>query len=618
MSLEDSAVQQAFADASGQQYLVDASSEATPNDTSESATPSQNQNTSNSNHEIWTQPAPKSRGRAPNDPNGKKIILRCQSVEDLENHLGHYLAEPSHPPAHTTLEFHYGMEAAFIVAKVHLKPHMSPSEAKNAPFSEKTVVSVMNALSYNEDQKEMKYKQRAIAKACAEAIMRTDHYKYSYNNEWVSKEDQASRISYYCNDSTSNKMRSVTAAKKTQGKRAAKPVYDCGGYIAVKFSAVKQNLEVTYKHNPVHKTYDERAPIPRRGSKRRRLMEMYNPEALPTPRKEKTDKSTPKPKAAAPTATPSSKQTQNASRKRKAPQSQAIDPAMSNMYPQVQAPAGAPFNHSPQVQQLPPPPHNHPHSHPPTLPLYPPNFHPSFQSPQHQHQSHPHSHPPPPAGLTATPNNPALQTPSSTSTASPSQTPYSHPHPHPHPNTHQQVQPMHQSPLTQPQHPSPQIPLPRQPRGQGRRPRLSAAQQRATKISAARSEVDIMREKLAEAEANVHRLEAENRLIVARGGGGRGGGVAVAGVGGGVQGGGGSGGVGAHGIPVSEMISEVPWNVFTPATYGPGPRRRQRGAVQGAGQGQAAGPGVEGPWGAAAAAGVGGVGGMGNMQGGVR
>lgn len=296
MSLEDSAVQQAFADASGQQYLVDPSSEATPNDTSESATPSQNQNAGNgnSNHEIWSQPAPKSRGRAPNDPNGKKITLRCQSVEDLENHLGQFLREPSHPPAHTTLEFHYGMEAAFIVAKVHLKPHMTPAEAKNAPFGEKTVVSVLNALSWNEDPKEMKYKQRAIAKACAEAIMRTDHYKYSYNNEWVSKEDQASRISYYCNDSTSNKMRSVTAAKKTQGKsvllsrpasltstgkRAAKPVYDCNGYIAVKFSAVKQNLEVTYKHNPVHKTYDERAPIPRRGSKRRRLMEMYNPES---------------------------------------------------------------------------------------------------------------------------------------------------------------------------------------------------------------------------------------------------------------------------------------------------------------------------------------------------
>lgn len=48
--------------------------------------------------------------------------------------------------------------------------------------------------------------------------------------------------------------------------------------IHVKFSAVKQNLEVQYKHIPLHKTYEDRAPIPRRGTKRRRLMELYNPE----------------------------------------------------------------------------------------------------------------------------------------------------------------------------------------------------------------------------------------------------------------------------------------------------------------------------------------------------
>lgn len=293
MSLDDPVIQQAFQEASTQRFLTESATKGTQDIAPETASRIPNSTETAQRNEIWTRPAPKPRGRAPNDPNGKKVTFRCQTIEDLENSLRQYLNLPFHPPDHTTLEFHYGMEAAFLVAKVHLKSHMTAAEAHNAVFSEKSVVSVLNALSWNDDPKEMKYKQRAIAKACAEAIMRVDRYKYSYNNEWVSKEDQASRISYYCNDSTSNKMRSINAAKPTQGmasklgvidgadlggKRAGKPVYDCHGYIAIKFSAVKQNLEVSYRHIPIHKTYDERAPAPRRGSKRRRLMEMYSPE----------------------------------------------------------------------------------------------------------------------------------------------------------------------------------------------------------------------------------------------------------------------------------------------------------------------------------------------------
>lgn len=219
MSLDDPAIQRAFAEASEQQYLLDPNSAATPGSApGTTITQPQSPTESAERNEIWTRPAPKPRGRAPNDPNGKKVTFRCQTMEDLESNLREYLNTPLHAPEHTTLEFHYGMEAAFLVAKVHLKAHMTAAEAHNAVFSEKTVVSVLNALSWSQDPREMKYKQRAIAKACAEAIMRVDQYKYSYNNEWVSKEDQASRISYYCNDSTSNKMRSINAAKPNQGK----------------------------------------------------------------------------------------------------------------------------------------------------------------------------------------------------------------------------------------------------------------------------------------------------------------------------------------------------------------------------------------------------------------
>lgn len=56
-------------------------------------------------------------------------------------------------------------------------------------------------------------------------------------------------------------------------------MYDCRGVLAVKFSAVKRSLDVHYKHIPIHKTYEERAPPPRRDSKRRKWMEEHNPEA---------------------------------------------------------------------------------------------------------------------------------------------------------------------------------------------------------------------------------------------------------------------------------------------------------------------------------------------------
>jgi hypothetical protein len=64
----------------------------------------------------------------------------------------------------------------------------------------------------------------------------------------------------------------------TLGQKVQKPVYDCKGIIAVKFSAVKQNLQVQYKHVPVHKSYEERAPPPRRGTNRWKLAELHNPE----------------------------------------------------------------------------------------------------------------------------------------------------------------------------------------------------------------------------------------------------------------------------------------------------------------------------------------------------
>jgi hypothetical protein len=130
------------------------------------------------------------------------------------------------------------------------------------------------------DPKEKMRKQRALAKCCVDTIQRIDGYRYSFHNCWNSREDDSFRFSYYCNDSLLNKDRAANGKGAKLGKRATKAVYDCKGVLSIKFSATKQTLDVFYKHVPIHKTYEERAPPPRKDSKRRKYLEENDPEAL--------------------------------------------------------------------------------------------------------------------------------------------------------------------------------------------------------------------------------------------------------------------------------------------------------------------------------------------------
>lgn len=156
-----------------------------------------------------------------------------------------------------------------------------PSSSNGAKKPEhKVSLSIMEALQPTADPKEKMRKQRAIAKCCVDAIQRIDGYRYSFHNCWNSREDDSFRFSYYCNDSLLNKDRAANGKGAKLGKRATKPVYDCKGVLSIKFSATKETLDVFYKHVPVHKTYEERAPPPRKDSKRRKYLEENDPETL--------------------------------------------------------------------------------------------------------------------------------------------------------------------------------------------------------------------------------------------------------------------------------------------------------------------------------------------------
>lgn len=148
------------------------------------------------------------------------------------------------------------------------------SAAEASQFPARTVQDLVDI----EDLKERQTWQRAAAKGVVNAIQDLDGFKYCFNNNWTSKDDNGYRYSYTCLDSLENKdrhangFRATNAAKRRPGantRGVRKPTYDCKGQIAVKFSGVRQSVEVVYKHHHIHKTVAERRPPPRKDAKRR-------------------------------------------------------------------------------------------------------------------------------------------------------------------------------------------------------------------------------------------------------------------------------------------------------------------------------------------------------------
>jgi hypothetical protein len=292
---------------------------------------------------LWPQaPVQLARGRQPRDALAKTVPYGpIRSLDQFETSLREYLRSPPEEPEHTEAQFAFDIDTSFAVPSptkpnpsqqphqathppppppqqqqshtMHQYSHAPPgyqpahfagpsqyqslSDANFAlghnftesiepnngapkPAEQKTALSIREALQPTADPKEKMRKQRAVAKCCVDTIQKIDGYRYSFHNCWNSREDDSFRFSYYCNDSLLNKDRAANGKGAKLGKRATKPVYDCKGVLSIKFSATKQTLDVFYKHVPIHKTYEERAPPPRKDSKRRKYLEENDPEAL--------------------------------------------------------------------------------------------------------------------------------------------------------------------------------------------------------------------------------------------------------------------------------------------------------------------------------------------------
>lgn len=232
---------------------------------------------------------PMSRGRQPKDPQAITTRFECASLQDLERNLRTYLDNPPPDPEHAACELIIWAGASFMVQMREGEPGGPPVRAADAESSEPRhrlipttmAMSVLDALQPSgADPKDTMRRQRAIARVCVAAIQGVDGYRYSFHNSWRSGEDDAFRFSFYCNDSLLNKDRVASGKAGSSGKRAHKPVFDCKGVLSIKFSSTRQCIDVIYKHVPLHGTYEERAPPPRKEAKRRAEWEARNPDKV--------------------------------------------------------------------------------------------------------------------------------------------------------------------------------------------------------------------------------------------------------------------------------------------------------------------------------------------------
>lgn len=235
---------------------------------------------------------PLSRGRQPKDPQAVTARFECANLQDLERNLRAFLDSPPADPEHSTCELTIWAGASFMVqvpAEDGAHNQLTPSAnaqpgGRSDPQMQTVAMSVLDALQpAGPDPKETMKRQRCMAKVCVASIQKVDGFRYSFHNSWRSGEDDAYRFSFYCNDSLLNKDRVASGKSGSSGKRAHKPVYDCKGVLSVKFSATRQCIDVLYKHVPLHGTYEERAPRPRKEAKRRAEWELQNPDKVKKP-----------------------------------------------------------------------------------------------------------------------------------------------------------------------------------------------------------------------------------------------------------------------------------------------------------------------------------------------
>lgn len=170
------------------------------------------------------------RGRKAQDPHQHIIRVECNSQHDLEVSLRQFLEDESHDRTHTLFEAALPVSAAFLVDYLPAGPGKSNSYKYGPAFAPAVgpakdghvarSMSVIEALEHTpHDAKERMRKQRAMSRALETIVEKVDGHRYAFHNEWLARDNDAYRFSYFCNDSLLNKDRTLGGVKKNnEGK----------------------------------------------------------------------------------------------------------------------------------------------------------------------------------------------------------------------------------------------------------------------------------------------------------------------------------------------------------------------------------------------------------------
>ncbi|RMZ72173.1 hypothetical protein GMOD_00007176 [Pyrenophora seminiperda CCB06] len=187
---------------------------------------------------IWpaaSAPAPLARGRHARDALARVVPHSVTSTSQFQSSLRDYLSSPPEEPEHTEAQFSFWIGTTFMV----------PSPAST---------SSTTAQSQSQPQQG----QQAAEPAPHQHAHAPPGYQpahYPGPSQYQQLGDAASGLAPAFSESIEP---NSGAATKDELK----------------------TLDVIYKHVPIHKTYEERAPPPRKDSKRRKYLEENDPDAL--------------------------------------------------------------------------------------------------------------------------------------------------------------------------------------------------------------------------------------------------------------------------------------------------------------------------------------------------
>ncbi|CBX97436.1 hypothetical protein LEMA_P105670.1 [Plenodomus lingam JN3] len=194
------------------------------------------------------------------------VYYRCPTLESLHDALRNELAKS----ASTTL-IPTAIVTEFILANASTLTipvtQQTNLDALIEPADFAQTITAEHALCCAFESKDRLKPQRAIARSIIDAIEHADGFKYKERSVSNTKSGDGARFRYVCRNSPQSlpRRKKSQESEESDGDATAKdarPTYDCGGAIHIKFSIKRQAINVVYKHNPIHTHAEEMDSVP--------------------------------------------------------------------------------------------------------------------------------------------------------------------------------------------------------------------------------------------------------------------------------------------------------------------------------------------------------------------